>query len=92
VAERSENFRLRVGREELAGWKAAASRSNITVSAWVRRCCREALEMEAACARRDLEAEARVRRLGQLTPPEVDALRRRGGDWGDWKELDDEGA
>jgi hypothetical protein len=78
--------------EELREWRAWASRRKLSLSDLIRRTMAEALEVEAAAGRADSQAVARVARLARLTPAEVRALRDRGGDWGDWKELDDEGA
>jgi hypothetical protein len=74
-----------------AGALALVGRSAQTsLSDLIRRTMAEALELEAAVGRADREAAARVARLSRLSPLEIEQLRDRGGDVGDWLELDGE--
>jgi hypothetical protein len=84
---RSVSFRLRVGRAELAGWKADAAAQGITTSAFVRRCVREVREVLRLTEREDRRADERFRRMGELTPGELRERRERG--LSDWPEADE---
>ncbi len=57
-AEMDARFDLKVPRAERVEWLLAAGRAGLPLTGWVRRCCREVLELELALLR---ESEA-VRR------------------------------
>jgi hypothetical protein len=88
--KRVQPVSTRPSAEELAEWRAWAQRRNLSLSDLIRRTMAEVLEVEAAAGRADRAVVARVAKLSRLTPVEIEELRRRGGDVGDWPELDPE--
>ncbi|MFL5934977.1 MAG: plasmid mobilization protein [Gaiellaceae bacterium] len=86
---RSEVIFLRVAPDEKAVIEQAAGRAKLDVSSYVRRCVAEAIDLERAVERADQEAGRRAERLGRLSPTRIEELRRRGGDWSTWPELDE---
>jgi hypothetical protein len=87
---RDEVVRLRVTADEKARWIVAAERAGLDLSAWIRRCAKDVLDVEAANARNDAALLRRVERLGHKSPPQIRRLEARGGDVETWPELDDE--
>jgi hypothetical protein len=47
---RTELLRVRLSRREKDTWKSYAAEQGLDLSAWVRRCCREAVQLERALA------------------------------------------
>jgi hypothetical protein len=87
---------VRPTEQELERWRRCAvyDAPKLSFSAWLRRTLNEGCDVIEANRRADAATAGRVQKLSRLTPPEIEALRERGGDVGDWPELDsdDEGA
>jgi hypothetical protein len=89
--KRVQAVSVRPSGEELELWRWWAARRKLSLSDLIRRTMAEALEVEASVGRADREVVARIARLARLSPTEIEQLRERGGDVGDWNELDEPG-
>jgi hypothetical protein len=73
--------------EQLERWRAAAAYfPKLSFSEYLRRLIDDGAIVELNARRADRLADERFRRLGELTPPEIDERRERGLD--DWPEVD----
>jgi hypothetical protein len=89
-AHKAEIVRLRLPAEQKAGWEEEARLDGVTLSEFVRRSVEEVVAVRRLNRARDREVDQKMASLGRLTPVEIERLRRRGGDWDSWPELDDE--
>jgi len=87
---RSALVRMRISPEKLAAWREAAASEGRTLTRFVELAVDGHIDLVKAVRRADDIADRRAQRLEQLSPTRIEELRRRGGDWTDWPELDEE--